>query len=67
MKQSSLQINGVGAVKYKKYGEQFLALINTLRTNDFQEPEHKEAAQVELKYEASQPKQPDTPLHKTYH
>jgi ATP-dependent DNA helicase RecQ len=24
-----LQINGVGAVKYKKYGEQFLALINT--------------------------------------
>jgi hypothetical protein len=29
------------AVKYKKYGEQFLALINTLRTNDFQEPEHK--------------------------
>jgi ATP-dependent DNA helicase RecQ len=62
-----LQINGVGAVKYKKYGEQFLALINTLRTNDFQEPEHKEAAQVELKYEASQPKQPDTPLHKTYH
>jgi ATP-dependent DNA helicase RecQ len=23
--------------------------------------------QVELKYEASQPKQPDTPLHKTYH
>jgi ATP-dependent DNA helicase RecQ len=28
-----LQINGVGAVKYKKYGEQFLALINTLRTN----------------------------------
>jgi ATP-dependent DNA helicase RecQ len=62
-----LQINGVGAVKYKKYGEQFLALINTLRTNDFQEPEYKKVAQVELEYETSKPKQPDADLHKTYH
>ena len=62
-----LQINGVGAVKYEKYGEQFLALINTLRTNDFQELEHKKVAQVESKYEASKPKQPDAHLHKTYH
>jgi hypothetical protein len=36
--------------RYKKYGEQFLALINTLRTNDFQEPEYKKVAQVELEY-----------------
>jgi hypothetical protein len=41
-----MQINGVGAVKYKKYGEQFLALINTLRTNDFQEPEYKKVAHL---------------------
>ena len=33
-----LQINGVGEIKYEKYGEQFLALINTLRADDFQEP-----------------------------
>jgi hypothetical protein len=46
----------------KKYGEQFLALINTLRTNDFQEPEYKKVAQVELEYETSKPKQPDAHL-----
>ena len=34
-----LQINGVGQVKYKKYGEQFLTLINKLRDKDFQAPE----------------------------
>jgi hypothetical protein len=44
-----------------------LALINTLRTNDFQEPEYKKVAQVELEYETSKPKQPDADLHKTYH
>ncbi len=39
-KEKFLQINGVGEVKYKKYGEQFLALINTLRADDFQDPTH---------------------------
>lgn len=65
-KEKFLQINGVGSVKYEKYGEQFLVLINTLRTNDFQELEHKKVEQVESKYEASKPKQPDSHLHKTY-
>jgi len=37
-KEKFLQINGVGKVKYEKYGKQFLALINTLRADDFQDP-----------------------------
>jgi len=37
-KDKFLKVNGVGEVKYEKYGEQFLALINTLRADDFQEP-----------------------------
>lgn len=36
-KDKFLKINGVGEIKYEKYGEQFLALINTLRADDFQE------------------------------
>lgn len=33
-----LQINGVGQVKLEKYGAQFLALLQTFRTQDFIEP-----------------------------
>ncbi|WP_342590430.1 HRDC domain-containing protein [Abyssogena phaseoliformis symbiont] len=33
-----LQINGVGQVKLEKYGARFLALLATLRANDFQDP-----------------------------
>ena len=37
-KDKFLKVNGVGEVKYEKYGKQFLALINALRADDFQEP-----------------------------
>ncbi len=32
-----LQINGVRQVKLEKYGVRFLALLTTLKTNDFQD------------------------------
>ena len=33
-----LQINGVGQVKLDKYGKRFLALLSSLRADDFEEP-----------------------------
>lgn len=34
-----LQINGVGQLKYEKYGTQFLALLSKLRADDFIVPD----------------------------
>ena len=48
-----LQINGVGQVKLDKYGKRFLALLSSLRADDFEEP---------IKDIIAHP----TKLHKTY-
>lgn len=62
-----LQINGVGKVKYEKYGIQFLELIDTLRTNDFQEPIRQESKIVLQSKKTSKSEQPNVQLHQTYH
>jgi len=57
---SLLQINGVGQIKIEKYGERFLELLATLRTEDFEEPIYNSVQKpvVEIK--------PVKKLHATY-
>lgn len=43
---SLLQINGVGNIKIEKYGARFLALLDTLRTADFQPPVQEPAVEI---------------------
>ncbi|WP_348670242.1 DNA helicase RecQ [uncultured Candidatus Thioglobus sp.] len=65
-KENFLKINGVGEVKYEKYGKQFLALIKTLRSDNFQEPAlDKEHLKSQSK--VSKTNKPSSKLHKTYH
>ncbi|SMN11622.1 ATP-dependent DNA helicase RecQ [uncultured Candidatus Thioglobus sp.] len=68
-KEKLLKINGVGEVKYEKYGEQFLTLINTLHTDGFQEPIVQEAKIEHLSSpdETLKPEKTDKQLSKTYH
>lgn len=56
---SLLQINGVGKIKIEKYGERFLELLTTLRTDDFEEPVVESVQESEIK-------QPARKLHATY-
>ena len=61
-KEKFLQINGVGETKYEKYGERFLALINTLRSEEFQEPTPEKPVQPEV----VKPEQTPSKLGETY-
>lgn len=61
-KDKFLQINGVGEVKYEKYGVQFLALIKTFLADDFQEPAVKNPLLIPFKSEQSTDK-----LSQTYY
>lgn len=45
--QKFLQINGVGAIKLQKYGEQFLALLRSVRPANFIEPQPSQTARPE--------------------
>jgi ATP-dependent DNA helicase RecQ len=55
-----LQINGVGQIKIEKYGTRFLALLATLRTDDFQTPMEDSVQEAEVKIS------PAKKLHATY-
>ncbi|SMM99471.1 ATP-dependent DNA helicase RecQ [uncultured Candidatus Thioglobus sp.] len=66
-KEKLLQINGVGEIKYEKYGEQFLSLLDTLRDDNFVEPQRQAPAVTVVTTAQKNPTDEAEQLSATYH